>query len=274
MSIYLAGSAPDEARQRGQDGPALLPGLECLVARADHSVRHANPRRGYLENPLSPRSMMTINRDLFGPVSLAHTESIAEGAMLLRGRALHVGAPLLSALDEVTRAAPLRHMLTPRGFRMSVGMTNCGDLGWVADRRGYRYTAIDPLSDRPWPALPEVFRTLAGEAAAAAGYAGFAPDACLVNRYAPGSRLSLHQDKNERDFAQPIVSVSLGLPAVFLFGGLQRGDRTLRVPLAHGDVVVWGGPARLRYHGVAPLEDGVHEATGGYRITLTLRRAG
>jgi len=218
--------------------------------------------------------MMTINHDLFAPASRAETESIADGATLLRGWALHAGAPLLSALDSVIRAAPLRHMVTPRGFRMSVGMTNCGGLGWVTDRRGYRYTPIDPRSDRPWPELPHIFLKLASEAAAAAGFADFAPDACLINRYAPGARLSLHQDRNERDFAQPIVSVSLGLPAVFLFGGLQRSDRALRVPLAHGDVVVWGGPARLRYHGVAALEEGSHDVLGDCRINLTLRHAG
>ncbi|HEY0231069.1 MAG TPA: DNA oxidative demethylase AlkB [Dokdonella sp.] len=215
-----------------------------------------------------------MNQDLFGHAPLAETERLGDGAVLLRGWALREREALLSALDEVIRAAPLRHMVTSRGFRMSVGMTNCGDLGWVSDRRGYRYTAIDPLSDKPWPGLPPVFHALAGAAAVAAGFEDFVPDACLVNRYAPGSRLSLHQDRNERDFAQPIVSVSLGLPAVFLFGGLQRSDPASRVLLSHGDVVVWGGPARLRYHGVAALAEGVHDALGGYRINLTLRRAG
>jgi len=216
----------------------------------------------------------TMTHDLFGPATLAEREILGEGAVLLRGWALPAVQPLLHALDEVTRAAPLRHMLTPRGFRMSVGMTNCGDLGWVADRRGYRYTAHDPLSGRPWPRLPPTFRTLATDAAAEAGFEAFFPDACLVNRYLPGSKLSLHQDKNERDFAQPIVSVSLGLPAIFLFGGLERSDPTRRIRVAHGDVVVWGGSARLRYHGVAPLEEGVHEAVGPFRVNLTLRCAG
>jgi len=157
---------------------------------------------------------------------------------------------------------------------MSVAMTNCGRLGWVSDRRGYRYATLDPDSDRPWPAMPEPLRRLGREAAASAGFPDFEPDACLINRYQPGARMSLHQDCNERDFTQPIVSISLGLPAVFLFGGPQRSDRPLRVPLEHGDVVVWGGPARLRYHGVAPLKDGLHPLTGPCRINLTLRVAG
>ena len=156
---------------------------------------------------------------------------------------------------------------------MSVAMTNCGAAGWVTDRTGYRYDRRDPECGRPWPAMPGVFADLAAQAAARAGFDGFAPDACLVNRYEPGSRLSLHQDKNERDFEAPIVSVSLGLPAVFLFGGFERADRARRVPLAHGDVVVWGGPARLRYHGVMPIEPGQHPLMGGHRINLTFRKA-
>jgi len=156
---------------------------------------------------------------------------------------------------------------------MSVGMTNCGALGWVSDRAGYRYAASDPASGRAWPAMPAPFRALAARAAAAGGFAAFEPDACLVNRYEPGARLTLHQDRNERDYAAPIVSVSLGLPATFLFGGDTRGGRPLRVPLAHGDVVVWGGPARLRFHGVAPVEGGWHERLGACRINLTFRKA-
>jgi len=218
--------------------------------------------------------MTATTHDLFGDAPLPATESLGEGAMVLRGRALREMPSLLRALTEVIDAAPLRHMVTPGGFRMSVGMTNSGDLGWITDRRGYRYAPLDPLSGRAWPRLPPAFLALAAEAAAEAGFAAFVPDACLVNRYAPGARLSLHQDKDERDFTQPIVSVSLGLPAVFLFGGLARSDPTRRIRLAHGDVVVWGGPARLRYHGVAPLEDGVHDAVGRFRVNLTLRRAG
>jgi alkylated DNA repair protein (DNA oxidative demethylase) len=122
--------------------------------------------------------------------------------------------------------------------------------------------------------MPEAFRKLAETAANEAGFPGFGPDACLINRYEPGSRLSLHQDQDERDFTQPIVSVSLGLPATFLFGGMERGDKTIRIPLLHGDVVVWGGPARLRYHGVAPLAKGEHPLTGSVRYNLTFRRAG
>lgn len=200
--------------------------------------------------------------------------ALGPGAALLRGFALEDERRLLADLERVTTEAPFRHMITPGGFRMSVAMTNCGALGWLTDRTGYRYGALDPESGRPWPALPESFRGLARTAAECVGYPGFAPDACLINRYAPGARLSLHQDKNERDFSAPIVSVSLGLPAVFLFGGDTRSDKPERVPLLHGDVVVWGGPARLRYHGVLPLKEGQHALLGGHRINLTFRQAG
>jgi len=156
---------------------------------------------------------------------------------------------------------------------MSIAMTNCGTAGWVTDRTGYRYDGRDPESGRPWPPMPEAFANVAAQAAARAGFDGFAPDACLINRYEPGARLSLHQDKNERDFKAPIVSVSLGLPAVFLFGGSRRADTPRRVPVAHGDVVVWGGPARLRYHGVMPLKEGQHPLMGECRVNLTFRKA-
>lgn len=157
---------------------------------------------------------------------------------------------------------------------MSAAMTNCGALGWITDRSGYRYSSTDPQSGQPWPEMPYAFRTLARTAAEEAGFPGFLPDACLMNRYEPGAKMSLHQDKDEHDFSQPIVSVSLGLPAVFLFGGLERSDKAARVPLHHGDVVVWGGPARLRYHGILPLKTGEHSLTGAYRFNLTLRSAG
>jgi alkylated DNA repair protein (DNA oxidative demethylase) len=164
-------------------------------------------------------------------------------------------------------------MVTPGGHQMSVAMTNCGGLGWVTDRSGYRYDRLDPNSARPWPSMPPSFRELAREAAAQAGFDGFSPEACLVNRYLPGARMSLHQDKDEGDFGAPIVSVSLGLPATFLFGGLKRGDKAQRFRLSHGDVAVWGGPARLKFHGVAPLADGEHVLMGRQRINLTFRKA-
>lgn len=200
-------------------------------------------------------------------------QDLAPGAVVLRGFARAVAAELVADMAQVALAAPFRHMTTPGGHRMSVAMTNCGPLGWITDERGYRYASVDPVSGQPWPALPAAFAQLAAGAAAAAGYAGFAADACLVNRYEPGARMTLHQDKDERDRTQPIVSVSLGLPMVFLFGGLARTDPAQRVPLEHGDVVVWGGPSRLCYHGVLPLREGLHEATGRCRINLTLRRA-
>ncbi len=192
---------------------------------------------------------------------------------MLYGFCLQSAPALLSALTGVYAAAPARHMCTPGGKPMSAAMTNCGAAGWVSDRRGYRYGALDPQSGRPWPAMPATFLTLATRAAAAAGFSGFVPDVCLINRYEPGARMALHQDRDERDGEAPIVSVSLGLPVVFLFGGNARGDRPQRVPLAHGDVVVWGGPARFAFHGVAPLPEGRHDATGRARINLTFRRA-
>ncbi|HEX3437791.1 MAG TPA: DNA oxidative demethylase AlkB [Pseudacidobacterium sp.] len=201
-------------------------------------------------------------------------EELASGAFLLRRFALSDEAAILAALHEVTAKAPFRHMTTPGGYRMSVAMTNCGQLGWITDRSGYRYDSVDPESSKHWPAMPEAFLQLAKNAAAAAGFPNYLPDACLINRYEPGAKLSLHQDKDEQDYNQPIVSVSLGLPAVFLFGGPKRTDKTQRIPLVHGDVVTWGGPARLHYHGVMPLKDGQHAKLGRYRINLTFRKAG
>ena len=216
---------------------------------------------------------MTLNLFPDEPVVEPQEQAIAPGATLLRGAALAQAVALLDAVEAVTRQSPLRHMSTPGGFRMSVAMTNCGAAGWITDRSGYRYGALDPLSGRPWPLMPVVLSSLATAAAAKAGFAAFVPDACLINQYEPGSRMSLHQDKDEQDFSAPIVSVSLGLPAVFLFGGERRSDRAVRVALTHGDVVVWGGPARLRYHGVAPLKDGEHPLLGRRRINLTFRKA-
>ena len=201
-------------------------------------------------------------------------EPLGPGAVVLRGFALPEAQRLLNDLDRVVHAAPWRHMTTPGGFRMSVAMTNCGTLGWCSDRSGYRYRNTDPLTDRAWPALPASFSGLARAAAASADFASFEPDACLVNRYEPGARLTLHQDRDEHDTRHPIVSVSLGLPAIFLFGGVKRAQRAQRVPLLHGDVVVWGGPSRLNHHGVLPLAVGVHPLTGACRLNLTLRRAG
>lgn len=197
---------------------------------------------------------------------------LGDGALLLRGFALPADQLLRDVLD-VTATAPFRQMNTPGGRRMSVAMSNCGTVGWVSDARGYRYETLDPVSGRRWPQLPRSFAELAASAAANAGYPKFCPDACLINRYEPGTRLSLHQDKDERDFTQPIVSVSLGLPAIFLWGGATRSARPRRVALAHGDVVVFGGTSRLMYHGVHELGDGEHPDLGALRINLTFRRA-
>jgi DNA oxidative demethylase len=201
------------------------------------------------------------------------TEIMAEGAVLLRGVAIPFEEDLRSALNDITTQSPFRHMITPGGYTMSVAMTNCGDAGWVTDRTGYRYDRKDPETERPWPPMPDCFVELAVASARWAGYPNFHPDACLINRYEPGARLSLHQDKNEHDFASPIVSVSLGLPATFQFGGLRRNDKVKKFALRHGDVVVWGGASRLRHHGVSELKEGVHETFGRLRINLTFRRA-
>ena len=202
------------------------------------------------------------------------SEPLATGATILRKFALQGEAAILDAIRDVVAKAPFRQMITPGGYRMSVAMTNCGALGWVTDRSGYRYDAMDPVSGLPWPAMPEPLLNLATSAASEAGFQNFAPDACLINRYQTGARLSLHQDKDEKDFSQPIVSVSLGIPAVFQFGGLNRSDKTTRVQLTHGDIVVWGGPARLRYHGVLALKEDHHPLVGDHRINLTFRKAG
>lgn len=198
----------------------------------------------------------------------------ADGAVLLPGRASDCASELIDAVEVVAQKAPFRHMHTPGGHRMSVAMTCCGALGWVSDAAGYRYSARDPQSGEKWPEIPDIIADLARKSSAEAGFEGFEPDACLINRYVPGARMSLHQDRNERDFSWPIVSISLGLPASFQFGGLQRSERAQRVPLQHGDVLVWGGPARLRFHGILTLKDGHHPLTGATRINLTLRRAG
>jgi len=215
-----------------------------------------------------------ITQDLFDHLDPGGgVESLAPGAVVLRGLAGARGSRILAALESIVARAPFRNMTTPGGYAMSVAMTNCGQAGWVTDRSGYRYDAADPMTGRAWPPMPDIFLQTATEAAARAGFSGFAPDACLINRYEPGARMSLHQDKDERDFAAPIVSVSLGIPAVFLFGGERRSDRAQPVRLAHGDIVVWGGPARRRYHGVRPLKEGAHRALGRQRINLTFRKA-
>ncbi|WP_017906759.1 DNA oxidative demethylase AlkB [Pseudomonas asplenii] len=218
-----------------------------------------------------------MNLDLFAdeePRQPQRHEQIGEQSWVLRGFALPRVEHLLPALRQVLRQAPFRQMVTPGGFTMSAGLSSCGDWGWTSDHDGYRYSAVDPHSGQPWPAMPTMIRQLAVDAARTAGFEGFTPDACLINRYVPGAKMSLHQDRNERDLSAPVVSVSLGLPAMFLFGGHQRADRSQRIPLLHGDVVVWGGVDRLRFHGILPIKDGHHPVLGAQRINFTLRRAG
>jgi alkylated DNA repair protein (DNA oxidative demethylase) len=213
------------------------------------------------------------HKDRFnGPAAQTSVQLLAPGAVLLRHFASDDAPALCAALRKVLKRSPFRHMITPGGHTMSVAMTNCGALGWVTDRKGYRYDPIDPETANPWPEMPRALLELSVSAAEAAGYHGFTPDACLINRYVPGSRLTLHQDKDERDYKAPIVSVSLGLPAKFLFGGLTRTDKAQRILLHHGDVCVWGGPSRLCYHAIDALKEGYHPLTGRCRINLTFRK--
>ena len=215
--------------------------------------------------------------DLFAEQDLqqpARVERISDQAFALRGFALPMAKELLAALDSVLLQAPLRQMQTPGGYTMSARLSSCGALGWTTDRDGYHYSPLDPLSARPWPAMPGVFLALAAAAASSAGFSGFVPDSCLINAYAPGAKMSLHQDKNERCHTAPIVSISLGLPAIFQFGGFERSDPTQRIALFHGDIMVWGGVDRLRYHGVMPIKPGHHSLLGEQRINITLRQAG
>lgn len=221
--------------------------------------------------------MQPTTFDLFAdnePVQQARAEQIGEQSWVLRGFALPQVEQLLTGLDAILAAAPLRHMVTPGGFSMSVGTSSCGQLGWITDRSGYRYSSVDPLSGLPWPSMPAVFADLAHEAAERAGFTDFQADSCLINQYVPGAKMSLHQDKDEKGYAAPIVSLSLGLPAMFLFGGFERSDKTQRIPLLHGDMVVWGGVDRLRYHGVLPIKPGRHPFLGERRINITFRVAG
>jgi alkylated DNA repair protein (DNA oxidative demethylase) len=209
--------------------------------------------------------------DLFEDVR--ERERLDEGAYLFPRFALREAAGLIAEVERISAAAPFRNLVTPGGHTMSVAMTNCGAAGWVSDRRGYRYDAVDPLTGRKWPAMPDGFSGLADRAAAAAGFDGFLPDVCLINRYEIGAKLHLHIDRDEHDYAHPIVSVSLGLPAVFMWGGKARTDKPSRHAVHHGDVVVFGGPSRRHYHGVSPLKAGTHELTGACRFNLTFRKA-
>lgn len=216
---------------------------------------------------------MPSTEDLFADLTPAAPEQIAEGAWLLRGFVLNDADRLLDAISQVASQSPFRHQITPGGYSMSAAMSSCGEWGWVTDRQGYRYSATDPLTDQPWPAMPTLLRQVAIDAAVASGYEDFNPDACLINRYETGAKMGLHQDKDEADFSAPIVSISLGAPISFMFGGLARTDKTSRWKLEHGDVVVWGGKSRLFFHGVAPLgKRAEHAQTGPMRYNLTFRK--
>lgn len=212
--------------------------------------------------------------DLFAEMKEINPKRVelGEEAMILRGYASDIAVDLFNDINAIISESPLRKMQTPNGYTMSVQTTSCGSFGWVSDAKGYRYERNDPLTRQPWPAMPSSFIKLANQAASEAGFNNFVPDCCLINHYQAGTKLSLHKDKDERDFTAPIVSVSLGLPAIFLFGGLNRSDPTQRYKLEHGDIAVWGGKSRLVYHGIQPLIDGNHPLTGHSRINITFRK--
>lgn len=217
-----------------------------------------------------------MNHDLFGDILLEQPKQtilLQEGAILLRGFALPVQKLLLASVNEIIELAPLRNMLTPTGLKISVATTSCGSVGWVSDQTGYHYKTVDPLTEKQWPKMPLVLLKLAIDAAKEAGFEDFKPDTCLINQYQPGTKLSLHQDKDEQDLTAPIVSVSLGMPATFLLGGLNRSDKQRKVSLLHGDVLILGGKARLCYHGILPLKENTHPLLGKHRINLTFRKA-
>lgn len=214
-----------------------------------------------------------ITADLFADIERNQCDEILPDVFLLKGFALEKSTQLFKTICEVDTQAPFRKMQTPGGFYMSAELTNCGVVGWHSDHNGYRYTPFDPLTEQPWPDMPQGFRDLAETAAKRCGFPDFTPDVCLMNRYAVGAKMGLHQDKDEKDFAQPIVSLSLGLPIIFQFGGPKRNDPKQRILLQHGDVVVWGRAARRYYHGVLTLKSGQHPLTGPYRYNLTFRRA-
>lgn len=206
------------------------------------------------------------NADLVNDVEL-----LAEGAVILRGFARDVGKELLLHIAAIAGVSPFRHLIMANGMPMAVAITNCGPLGWISTVKGYRYSSTDPMTGRPWPGMPASFHTLAVQAAHAAGFEGFNPGVCIINRYTVGTHLHMHQDRDETRDAQPVVSVSLGLPAKFRFGGQGKGQPARLVPLEHGDVAVWGGRSRMAYHGIAPLEPGTHPLTGDVRLNLTFR---
>jgi alkylated DNA repair protein (DNA oxidative demethylase) len=218
---------------------------------------------------------LSLQSDLFEDLPRGNAEvvGLGDGAALMPGLALSREAGMLHEIRRIAAASPFRRMVTPGGHMMSVAMTNCGEVGWVTDRRGYRYEPQDPVTGGAWPRMPDMFADFAKDAAAKLGFANFRPDCCLVNRYQPDAKMSLHRDTDEADAFQPIVSVSLGVPAVFLWGGLARAERPRRIGLASGDVVAWGGPARFVYHGIAPLAHGHHDLTGTLRFNLTFRTA-
>jgi len=210
--------------------------------------------------------------DLFSD-ELDKQVKLAEGAVWLRGFALPEADALWALVSAHLATHPPQQMMTPMGYPMSVKTTSLGDYGWVGNATGYGYARLNPVTNQPWPPIPTLLLSLAQRAANAAGYADYCPDTCLINLYQTGAKMGLHQDKDELDFTQPIVSVSLGVPATFLFGGAKRTDKTAKIPLTHGDVVVWGGASRRYFHGVNAVKLGQHPLLGALRCNLTFRKA-
>jgi DNA oxidative demethylase len=215
-----------------------------------------------------------MTADLFPEQLMSSSVMLAQGAYWLKGHALPEATNLCNMLNHHLKKHAPQQMTTPMGYKMSVRTTSFGQIGWVSTERGYGYAKYDAVTKQPWPAIPDLLLRLASQAAEQAGYQQFVPDTCLINVYDIGSKMGLHQDNDEQDFSQPIVSVSLGIPATFLFGGTSRADKPRKIPLTHGDVVVWGGESRLNYHGILPLKAAQHHLLGQTRINLTFRKAG
>jgi len=195
-------------------------------------------------------------------------EEIFPGAVLMRSLALPQDNEFFTAAEAIIAARPLHHTTTPSGLPMGVMVTDCGDSRAFANR----WDTANPERMRLWPPMPPLLRDFAIRCAVRSGFPQFRPDACHINRYQAGTKLGLHQDRHECDWTQPIVSLSFGLECIFLLGGLQRTDKPRRILLEHGDVIVWGGPSRMRFHGVQPLKPGHHPLTGPYRYNLTFRK--
>ncbi len=215
----------------------------------------------------------TKAEDIYAPDFDALSIQISPDAVLFKAALKPVASSLLEEIRTISGANPFRQRKTPGGQLMSAAMTNCGAWGWVTDADGYRYSDIEPETGRTWLPIPAVWIQWVNLFCQRAGLGTFNPDACLINRYAPGAGMGLHQDKDEKDLAIPIVSFSLGAPVLFRWGGLNRQEPVSEFLLEHGDVLVWGGADRMRFHGVKKLRRYQHPLTGHYRYNLTFRQS-